>query len=119
MAVGLLKIKIKEGEAPVNFINHRGNGVGQRSRTVAVRPRQQTPGRPTTGPSHMTSGSAKAEPRGCRTINLFGFSSPSSRSPQIEGAAHTLHLSIWSFIYTLEANEPSQTLDGQDVNDLN
>lgn len=44
---------------------------------------------------------------------------PPSCSPQIEGAAHTLHLSIWSFIYMLEANEPSQTLDGQDVNDLN
>lgn len=89
------------------------------SRTEADCPCKKPSGGGTTRPKPWTSGSAKTQPRQCRTINLLGFSSSSSYSPQIEGAAHTLHLSIWSFIYTLEANEPSQTLDGQDVNDLN
>ena len=67
-------------------------------------------------------GVGPAEPRERGTINLPPAPPPPPSPPalpQIEGAAHTLHLSIWSFIYMLEANEPSQSLDGRDVNDLN
>lgn len=65
-------------------------------------------------------GVGPAEPRERSTINLPPPPPPPPPFlPQIEGAAHTLHLSIWSFIYMLEANEPSQSLDDRDVNDLN